>query len=582
MEGRRPCLPQFRRMRILRHLLIHIFCAVVCIAGATPLAAQMLPSLPKASPGSFFGERQDGLFLTAPLTVDGAPVFRMAAPVTPPDGELPIDVRMLFVHNAVAQSLAQKESGGTAYDPSTLKVDVEVVAKEQTLVATDGKHADEIPILTVTSADAQYAKLPVDILAKQWQPLLQTALVAALERRQPAVIKQNYDSLARVGGVVILATLLALISWIVLNRRRAALKRMLAERKDRVETAGAESQATTAPERRRFLALALRAAGPEEELQRLQTLSASLGWIVALVWAGAITWALLLFAQTAALGQLIAHTAANVAFIWIVAAVVNTIGDLVIARFARAYSHRGFSGEEHARHVLRAPTISHSLGGFKRFVIVFAASLATLSALSIPIASVVTIGGVLALAIGFAAQSLVRDFLNGLLVLFEDQYVVGDYVMIGEYNGIVENLSLRVVQIRDGRGYLVTIPHSAVSQVVNASRNWSRIDFRIPIDAGSDLAKAVSTLRLTLEGFTSDPAWKEAILKPVEWIGLEDPSKNGIVLRAAIRSAPLRQFELSRAINQRVFEAFAREGITLGIDPMGVPVPAVTASPSPL
>ena len=212
----------------------------------------------------------------------------------------------------------------------------------------------------------------------------------------------------------------------------------------------------------------------------------------------------------------------------------------------------------------------------------FIAILVTLGVLNIPIASVVTIGGIAALAIGFAAQTLVKDVLNGLLVLVEDQYVVGDYVMIGDYNGIVENLTLRVLQLRDSRGYLITIPHSAVAQVVNASRNWARIDYRIAVDPGTDLTKAIATLRDTLDDLSTDREWRGAILEPIEWVGVERIASNGIVLRASIRTAPLRQFDVRREINARMFKAYKDGGIALGVDPLGPPAPTPQGSPDPV
>ena len=574
-------------MRFLRPLLVHIFCAIVFAANAAPAAAQLLPSLPKASaaPVGIFGLRDEGLFVTAPLTVDGAPVFRIAAPAAPSAGELPIDVRLLFVQNAISQLLAEKDGGGTVYDPHTLKIAVDRVGAQQTLVATDGTHSNEIPILTITSADAQYARSASEALAEQWRPLLQSALAAALVKRQPAVIRSNLDRLARVGAALVLVTLVGFVAGIVLNRRVASLKLTIAERKEKADREGATpSPEPTTPtkRRRRLLALALRAAGPDQELQRVRAVAGFIVWLLVLLWASAVTWSLLLFPQTAFAGQFVLHTAASVAFIWIGAGLIDRVADIIIVQVADAYAHRGLTSENRARHLLRAPTISRSVGGFKRFVIVFIAMLTTLSALSIPIASVVTIGGVAALAVGFAAQSLVRDVLNGLLVLFEDQYVVGDYVMIGDFNGIVENLTLRVVQIRDSRGHLITIPHSAVSMVVNASRDWSRVDFRIPVAEDADIAKATSVLKETLEQLASDRTLKGAILQPAEWIGIESPSKNGVVLRAAIRTAPLRQFDVNRVANARVYDAFVREGIPLGVDPQGLPVPTVTASPDPL
>jgi len=159
--------------------------------------------------------------------------------------------------------------------------------------------------------------------------------------------------------------------------------------------------------------------------------------------------------------------------------------------------------------------------------------------------------------------------------------VIGDYVMIGEYNGMVERLTLRVVQIRDSRGNLITIPHSTVAHVVNSSRSWSRIDYQISIDAAADVRKAIELLQGVLEGLKREEEWRDAVIQPFEYAGVEKVSRNGVVLRAVIRTAPLRQFELRREINIRVYEAFVAGGIPLGLDPSAPFVTAPQASLDP-
>jgi moderate conductance mechanosensitive channel len=522
-------------MRNVRHLLIHIVWLAVCALLAAPAAAQVLPSLPNSStsPGpSVPGLRQEGLFLTAPLTIDGVPVIRIATPLS---GEETIAERILIVESAIAQILAQAPDGATEYTPKGFKVVVESEDNQRTLAVIDEHHTTPAPLVTVTSSDAQYARLPALAVAEQWRNALQPALIGALERRQPGHIRRSTSAVARSSTILAIVTVIvALALWFARKRKWT---RGIAE---------------------------------------------VLLWLLGLAWIAHVIWALSLFPQTAVYANIALHASAQIVGIWITALCADIVIGLLISRFAHAYARRG-RGPSRARHTLRAPTIARSLGGFKRLAVYFVAALATLSALNIPIASVVTIGGIVAVALGFAAQSLVRDFLNGLLVLFEDQYVVGDYVMINEYNGIVENLTLRIVQIRDGRGHLITIPHSAVTQVVNASRDWSRIDFRITVDADADLKKATTILRSTIEAMVSDPAWREAILGPPEWIGVETIGKTGIVLRASIRTAPMRQFDVRRALNERLIAAYAEAGIAFGTDPLGPTfVPHIGASPDPL
>jgi small conductance mechanosensitive channel len=157
-------------------------------------------------------------------------------------------------------------------------------------------------------------------------------------------------------------------------------------------------------------------------------------------------------------------------------------------------------------------------------------------------------------------------------VLFEDQYVVGDYITINAQSGIVENLSLRMAQIRDTGGNLITIPHSSVTSVVNHSRNWSRVDYRVSVDPGADIGKALAAVRYAIGEVAREERWRGMVLDPVEWIGVDGMSRDGIIIRASMKTAPLRQFELRRAINERVHARLLEANIGLG-----APIPETLA-----
>ncbi|HUA09560.1 MAG TPA: mechanosensitive ion channel family protein [Candidatus Acidoferrales bacterium] len=512
-------------MRSLRYLLIPVIAAVICSTACVSAGAQIVPQLaPTPTPRA-------SLFATAPVVIDGAVVLRVTALASPPPGAMPIESRLFLIDGAIAQLLAvDPENNETIYSPASLKIGIDQEGNEYALVATDDRHRSPLPVLTVTEDDARRNGTTPKELATQWQAMLQQAVRQALERRQPEEIHRSLSLIAYGAAALLVLTIAGLAATIA---------------------------------------------------RRGKGLAAFIPWILALAWAAAITYALLLFPQTVRFGQSILRAGVRVVAIWAVAIVVDRVLAIAIRQAVKAWASIGAPSSQQARALLRVPTMSRALAGFERVIVYFIAALLTLSALNIPIASVVTIGGIAALAIGFAAQSLVRDFLNGLLVLFEDQYVVGDYIMIGEFNGIVEHLTLRVVQIRDSKGNLITIPHSSVTQVVNSSRNWSRIDYQIAVDAATDLRKAIETLRSTLESLSEDETWRDAVIDPVEWIGVESISRGGVVLRCVIRTEPLRQFELRREINLRVAAAFAKAGISLGYDASTTLVTPPAASPDP-
>ena len=545
-------------------------------AATSPSVLAQL-TLPSATPApAVSGLAVSGVYVTAPIVLDGSVLFRIGSAVNPPLTQLPIGTRVTNVQAALGQLVAQSGTGTSAttiFDPRTLRVHVRREGDVDVLQAVDAKHPDPLAILTVTSIDANSNGANLDGLAAQWQSTLQSALVQALNLRQPAAEKRSLRDVMNVAAVLIVASLVAFGFLRVLWQR---MQRLEIEAGERARAAVAQSP--LAPEdpaasrqRRRFFAFALRSLEPASRLRLYGAVVEAILWGLLLAWFIAGTWSLSLFAATTPLAQTITHGALGVAATVLITGLLNRILDIVIARAATAWRLRRFSSsEDRARLLLRIPTIARAVAGAKTFVLVFVAVLSVFGQIGVPIGSVVTLGGLAAIALSLAAQNFVRDFLNGFLVLFEDQYVVGDFVTINALSGSVELLTLRMVQIRDSGGDLISIPHSSVVNVVNQSRNWSRVDYRVPIDAGADAARAIEIVRTQIEGLTAEGSWTDGIAAPLEWIGIDSLSKDAVIVRASIKTAPLRQFELRRQINERVHGAFAQAGIALG-----APLPSV-------
>jgi small conductance mechanosensitive channel len=180
-------------------------------------------------------------------------------------------------------------------------------------------------------------------------------------------------------------------------------------------------------------------------------------------------------------------------------------------------------------------------------------------------ASLLAVGAVAALAVSFAAQNLVKDLVNGFLILLEDQYAIGDLVTTGTVTGIVENLNLRITQIRGEDGRLVTLPNSLIAQVENLSRTWSRATITIDVAYGTDVDHALAVVRQTAQQMGQDPVWSYAILDPTEMLGVEAMTHAGLTLLLWIRTRPLKQFLVAREFRRRLRIAFQQEGIAIGV-----------------
>jgi small conductance mechanosensitive channel len=550
---------------LVRAVRVAALVLVWALAASHPGLAQIFTGEPAASaaPALQPGIRQEGIYTTAPISLDGALLFRIAALQNASPDQLSITLRQSYIVTALGEALATTGSSGTAatvYDPTSIIVQIRRDGDQASLDLVDRTHRDGLPLLTITTVDGRYHQLSVDALAAQWQGILQAALEQALLKRQPAFQRASLLTVAEVGVGLVALTFLAGIGITVLRRRIRALEREILEAKpapaDGPEPEG-EVPAEPRGAQRRLLLDALRKRAPAERLALLHSAIGVVIWAVLLIWLAAITWAMSLFPQTTPLAHVVARRAIAVVAIWIFAGLLIRVLDVAITRWAAWQFGTFGSPEERARALLRGPTISTSVGGFSRFTVTFLAVLLGLSQIGIPVGSVVTIGGVAAIAVTFAAQNFVRDFIGGFLVLFEDQYVVGDFITVNGISGLVENLTLRMVQVRDASQNLITIPHGSVSTVRNESRYWSGLDYRVSIDQHADALKAMELVKAAIE----PPA-------TLEWIGLDALDRDYVTIRASVKTGPLLQFQLHRDLNDRVYRAFAQEGIGFGAPPV--------------
>ncbi len=490
------------------------------------------------------------------------PLFRVAAPAQLREGGISAINRALLVDQALQQLIAVDRDGKPLYDPSTLRVATHRDGNIITIEATDARHPQPMAIVTVTSADAKDQISSPQAIAALWQETLQAALVQELLKLEPDVERQHITHVAAIALALTIATALLVLLLAALQRRSKKLADEL------VESEGL-SKST------RDYDAALRRARAVHDIRMLSSASGVLIWVAVLGWFIAAAWSLAQFAQTTALSLDLSRGGTTIGIIWIGAAAINRLCDLAIARAAATWKVRNYlSPEERARILLRIPTASSAIGHFKTFAIMGVAAFLTLAQLGLPVTSVVTIGGVAALAVTFSAQNFLKDVAGGIMVLYEDQYAIGDLVTINGYTGIVERVTLRIVMIRDTNGSAVTISHGAVTSVSNFSRIWSRIDYQLSISPKADPDTAIAVVRDTIEQLAREPEAGRGLLLPIESIGVYAFTETWTLIRASIRTAPLQQSALRQEINARVRRRLAEGGVPLGppIDPQHIPL----------
>jgi small conductance mechanosensitive channel len=213
------------------------------------------------------------------------------------------------------------------------------------------------------------------------------------------------------------------------------------------------------------------------------------------------------------------------------------------------------------RRAQRTETLSVVLRSVASVVIWTIAIFAILDALGVNAAALVAGAGVIGVAIGFGAQNLVRDFLNGIFIVMEDQYGVGDVIDAGPAVGTVEGVSLRTTRLRDVSGIVWHIPNGQIMRVGNQSQQWSRALLDVPIAPDADVAKAIGLIKAAADDLAQDPRYRASVLAEPEVWGVEDVAIDKVVLRVVVKTRPLEQWRVARELRGRVLRSFAASGI---------------------
>jgi small conductance mechanosensitive channel len=179
------------------------------------------------------------------------------------------------------------------------------------------------------------------------------------------------------------------------------------------------------------------------------------------------------------------------------------------------------------------------------------------------IAPAMATAGVASIAIAFGAQSLLKDFINGFFIVFEDQYVVGDLIQVNGETGRVEYLTLRRTVLRNPAGAVVTVPNSLVGQVANLSRDWSQAFVDVTVPAAEMVGRALATLEKIAGDFRNDADWSAALIDGPRVLGIEALSLDGTVLRLQARTILNRKEDVARELRRRIKLGFERAKIPL-------------------
>ncbi len=209
----------------------------------------------------------------------------------------------------------------------------------------------------------------------------------------------------------------------------------------------------------------------------------------------------------------------------------------------------------------RTRTLLPLLRNATMILLVVMVGLIVLSEIGVDIAPLLAGAGVIGLAIGFGAQTLVKDVITGLFILIEDTIHVGDVVTVDQRSGAVESISIRSIRIRDVEGAVYTVPFSAVSTVKNMTKGFSYYVFDVGVGAGADIDQAIALLRTIDQAVRAEAVFQGDILEPIDVLGVDKPIDGGVMIRARIKTRPGAQWRVGREFNRRIAIEFGAAAI---------------------
>ena len=211
----------------------------------------------------------------------------------------------------------------------------------------------------------------------------------------------------------------------------------------------------------------------------------------------------------------------------------------------------------------RSKTIASVLDNFATWAISITALVMVLSEFGVNVGALIAVSTIIGAAVGFGAQSLVKDLLAGIFIVFEDQYGVGDWVEIGEVSGEVERVGLRVTEIRDIHGTLWFVRNGEINEVGNSSQEWAAalLDFSFAYENDVDTVQGI--ILDVASRMRASKDWASDMTSDVEIWGMQHVSGEQFIIRASVKTLPNRQWAVTRELRKRCKEAFDAKGINL-------------------
>ncbi len=211
----------------------------------------------------------------------------------------------------------------------------------------------------------------------------------------------------------------------------------------------------------------------------------------------------------------------------------------------------------------REDTLIRIFTGALRIVIAVLAILMILQEAGLEIGPILAGAGIAGLAFGFGGQYLIKDIITGLFIILENQYRIGDVVKIDGTGGLVQDISMRKTTLRDIEGIVHHIPHGSITLVSNLSKDWARVHLDMGIAYDTDLEHLIEVINRTGNELAEDPDFKDSIIKPPQFLRVNEFADSAIIVKILGETKPLKQWEVTGEFRKRLKIAFDKEGIEI-------------------
>lgn len=517
------------------------------------------PKLPIALPTLTVPAKDEDGLARQVVWLDGRRLFAIAvpkvsdAPNTPAN---PNTARAKVIQTRLEDIVASD------FDPATLQT-IYKIANQQPVISvntetSEGQRSTEL--MTVTTLDAQLnGTIPITWAGELTQ-IVETALIRAKQERQPSVLQRH-------GAIAVGIFLSLLLVSSVLHRFQQRLRQ---ERQVLATQAQAilDSTITTQPNPATTQLLQQQSSNRQQQrLNEVKRWVSGLGqlmlWGVGLfVIAGLFPYTRRIQPFTLKWLQIPLRLLAIALGAYLLVRLSEVVIDRILGTLRDSAT---FAPEASQRVTLRFSTFARVAKSAMVLLLVGTAMILALYTIGVQVAPLLAGAGIIGLAVSFAAQSVIKDMINGFLILLEDQYGVGDVIVIDAVSGLVENMNLRITQLRNEEGRLITIPNSAIIVVQNLSKEWSRVDLTVNVAYQADIDEALSVIDRVAQEMSRDRLWRQLILEPPLLLGIDRLDHTGATVRLWIKTQPLKQWEVAREYRRRLKLAFDEANIPIGV-----------------